>query len=65
MDYNDAPHPLAFVAAIVIVWILFMIIPLYAATITMNMGNNAMMIIYGIWGLTVLVCLVFIARIKR
>ena len=58
-------HPLVFVLAVIGVWFMFMILPLAAATLTMDIQYNSLLVIYGLWAGSVLVCMVLIARLKK
>jgi hypothetical protein len=54
-----------FALTVVAVWFMFMILPLAAATITINLQHNSLWVIYGLWIFSVLVCLGLIVRIKK
>jgi hypothetical protein len=58
-------HPLVFVFAVIAVWFMFMILPLAAATLTISIQSNTLWVIYGLWALSVLVCLGLIVRLKK
>lgn len=58
-------HPLMFALAVVGVWFMFMIIPLVAATLTMDIQQHSLLIIYGLWAVSVLVCMVLMTQFKK
>jgi len=65
MADNSPAQKMMFVLTVIVVWFMFMILPLAAATLTVNLQHNSLLVIYGLWGLSVLVCLGLIAKLKK
>ena len=56
-------HPIVGFLAVIVVWFMFMILPLAAATLTVEIHDNTLWLVCGLWG--VLVCIGLIMRLKK
>ena len=54
-----------FVLTVIAVWVMFMILPIAAVTLTADIQSHSLLIIYGLWGVSVLVCVGLMAQLKK
>lgn len=65
MTETTPGQDILFVLTVIVMWSMFMILPTVAVTLTTNLQSHSLLIIYGMWGVSVLVCVGLMSQLKK